>query len=439
MNKFYDVIIIGGGTAGCATAYIAGKLGLKVLLIEKGIHLGGTMTSGLVVPVMKSGNHQINTDFYNILVEEMHKVGGQITYQDNSGWFNPELMKIVLDKMMKDVSVDVRYNAEVKDVKTEGKYVLSLETNKEILSVYNEEVDTDNNSIEKYKPLSVYIGAKYFVDATGNCDFSNNINCKFLEMKSEYQPMSLRFLMSGIDIEKFGKWLLEKDTDRKVTTVENIGGVTHLSTAYTWDTDKQWALAPFFDKAVKEGLLKDSDRNYFQVFTIAGMPSTLAFNCPRIPENLNPNLVKDTSKALIEGREAIYRLSLFCKKYFPGFENAYISNIADFLGVRVSNRLKGKYVYTIDDLKSGKKFEHPALISNYPVDVHNKAKNTSTLEKTGEYQLPIESLMSYDYDNLFVVGRGISADYMAQGALRVQASCFSMGEAVAKYIKNQLS
>ncbi len=439
MNKFYDVIIIGGGTAGCATAYIAGKLGLKVLLIEKGIHLGGTMTSGLVVPVMKSGNHQINTDFYNILVEEMHKVGGQVTYQDNSGWFNPELMKIVLDKMMKDVSVDVRYNAEVKDVKTEGKYVLSLETNKEILSVYNEEVDTDNNCIERYKPLSVYIGAKYFVDATGNCDFSNNINCKFLEMKSEYQPMSLRFLMSGIDIEKFGKWLREKDTDRNVTTVENIDGVTHLSTAYTWDTDKQWALAPFFDKAVKEGLLKDSDRNYFQVFTVAGMPTTLAFNCPRIPENLNPNLVKDTSKALIEGREAIYRLSLFCKKYFPGFENAYISNIADFLGVRVSNRLKGKYVYTIDDLKSGKKFEHPALISNYPVDVHNKSKNTSTLEKTGEYQLPIESLMSYDYDNLFVVGRGISADYMAQGALRVQASCFSMGEAVAKYIKNQIS
>lgn len=439
MNKFYDVIIIGGGTAGCATAYIAGKLGLKVLLIEKGIHLGGTMTSGLVVPVMKSGNHQINTGFYNILVDEMQKVGGQVTYQDNSGWFNPELMKIVLDKMMKDVSVDVRYNAEVKDVKTDGKYVLSLETNKEILSAYNEEVDTDNNSLQKYKPLSVYIEAKYFVDATGNCDFSNNINCKFLEMKSEYQPMSLRFLMSGIDIEKFGKWLLEKDTDRNVTTVENIDGVTHLSTAYTWDTDKQWALAPFFDKAVKEGLLKDSDRNYFQVFTVAGMPTTLAFNCPRIPENLNPNLVKDTSKALIEGREAIYRLSLFCKKYFPGFENAYISNIADFLGVRVSNRLKGKYVYTIDDLKSGKKFEHPALISNYPVDVHNKSKNTSTLEKTGEYQLPIESLMSYDYDNLFVVGRGISADYMAQGALRVQASCFSMGEAVAKYIKNQLS
>lgn len=113
------------------------------------------------------------------------------------------------------------------------------------------------------------------------------------------------------------------------------------------------------------------------------MPNSLAFNCPRIPENLNPNLVKDSTKALIEVREAILRLSIFCKKYFPGFGNAYISNIADCLGVRVSNRIKGKYIYTIDDLKSGKKFENPALISNYPVDVHNKGKNSSTLEKTG--------------------------------------------------------
>jgi hypothetical protein len=123
----------------------------------------------------------------------------------------------------------------------------------------------------------------------------------------------------------------------------------------------------------------------------------------------------------------------------PGFENAYITKIADMVGIRSYRRIKGKYVYTIDDLRKGKKFENPVLISNYPVDVHSKDKNTSTLEMTGEYQLPIESLMSADYENLFVAGRGLSADEMAQGALRVQASCFSMGEAIAKYIKAQLT
>ena len=79
------------------------------------------------------------------------------------------------------------------------------------------------------------------------------------------------------------------------------------------------------------------------------------------------------------------------------------------------------------------------MISNYPVDVHSKDKNSSTLEMTGKYQLPIESLMSADYDNLFVAGRGLSADEMAQGALRVQSSCFSMGEGVAKYINGLLT
>ncbi len=74
MNK-YDVIVVGGGTAGCAAAYMAGKLGLKTLLIEKSIHLGGTITSALVVPAMKSGEHQINTEFYKELISELHSIG----------------------------------------------------------------------------------------------------------------------------------------------------------------------------------------------------------------------------------------------------------------------------------------------------------------------------------------------------------------------------
>ncbi len=435
----YDVVVIGGGTAGCAAAYISGKLGLKTLLLEKGIHLGGTITSGLVIPVMKSGENQINTDFYQALISEMKSVGGQVTYQDNPGWFNPELMKIILDKMMKDANVDVRFNTFVKSAKISPNKIDVININKEILSPYNYTIYTDNIPVIRHNILSVSICPRYIIDTTGNCDFAKLINCEFLENNDEFQPMSLRFMMSGIDITKLGNWLLETDPDRNVTTIEEIDGNVHLSTAYTWDSDKHWALAPIFDRAVEDGVLKDSDRNYFQVFTVAGMPDTLAFNCPRIVKNLDSNLPEDTTEALIDGRESIYRLSKFCKKYLPGCENAYISNIADMLGVRVSSRVKGKYIYTIEDLKSGKKFDNPAVISNYPVDVHSKDKNSSTLEITGEYQLPIESLLSSNYDNLLIAGRGISADHMAQGALRVQASCFSMGEAAAHYIKQQLS
>ena len=431
--KKYDVIIIGGGTSGCAAAYMAGISGLKVLLIEKNIHLGGTITSALVVPAMKCGEHQINTEFYEALVAELNAIGGQATYLDNQGWFNPELTKIALDNLMRKAAVEVFFDTHIQDVCIENKEIKSIKISKEILSVYNESLQEDEDV------LSECIGAKYFVDATGNCEFGKLCNCRFLEEKNEHQPVSLRFLMGGVDVPHFANWLKEFDKDRNVTTVEDIDGFIHLSTAYTWDKGSKWALAPLFEDAVAKKILKDHDRNYFQIFTVAGMPSTIAFNCPRIIDYTDTLQVRSMSKALQLARQNIFRLANFCKIYLPGFENSYISNIADMLGVRVSRRIKGKYIYTIEDVKSGKTFEHPVLVSNYPVDVHSKDKDKSTLHIVQDYQLPLESLMSADYDNLFVAGRCISADFMAQGALRVQASCFSMGVGLAKYLAESVS
>ena len=429
----YDLIVVGGGTAGCAAAYTAGKLGLKTLIIEKSIHLGGTITSGLVVPAMKSSKNQINTDFYNDLINELRAIGGQVTYQNNPGWFNPELMKIALDSLMAKANVDTYFDTHITAIELDNREIKNITISKEILSVYNDKIQ------QSKKTLSEPIETIYVVDATGNCEIGKFCNCKFLEKKSENQPVSLRFMMSGIDLNVFSKWLLEYDKDRNVTTVEDIGGQIHLSTAYTWDMDRAWALRPLFKDAEDKGILKPHDSNYFQVFTVAGMPDTIAFNCPRIIDYNNTLAVKDTSKALILARKTILRLSEFCKTYFPGFENAYISNIADMLGVRTSRRIRGKYIYTMEDIVTGKKFENPVVVANYPIDVHSKKKNSSTLKMVQDYEIPIECMMSNDIDNLFVAGRCISADFMAQGALRVQTSCFSMGEGVARYIAKLIS
>ena len=425
----YDVVVVGGGTAGCAAAYTAGKLGLKTLIIEKNIHLGGTITSGLVIPVMRSGNNQINTDFRTDLIEELRSLGGQTTYQNNPAWFNPELTKIALDNLMRKANVEVFFDTHIIGVKIENREIKRIKISKEILSVSTDEIDMEN------KNLSVSIGARYVIDSTGNCEIGKISNCRFLEKQKEFQPVTLRFMMAGIDLMTFSEWLKNYDTDRNVTTVEHIDGHIHLSTAYTWDKDKKWALEPLFADAVEHGILKRYDTKYFQIFTVHGMPDTVAFNCPRIIDYNNSLEVKNISKALLIARQNIYRYLLFCRKYFPGFKNAYISNIADMLGVRVSRRIRGKYIYTIDDLKSGKKFDNPVVISDYPVDVHSNKQNRSTLQNYNEYQLPLECLMSADIDNLFVAGRCLSADYMAQGALRVQSSCFSMGEGIAKYIR----
>ena len=410
MNK-YDVIIVGGGTAGCACAYIAGKLGLKVLLIEKNSFLGGSITSALVVPAMKTSDNAINTEFFDALYNKLHSIGGAITYSDgNKGWFNPELTKIVLDDMMQEAHVEIRFESEVTKIE-------------ENLSSYIVTINNDNIfSIKDI--LSSPIETKYLVDATGDAKICEKLNCEFLEKK--YQPINLRFIMSGVNVEKFSNWIMEYDKDRDVTTSCIVDGKTYLSTAYTWDSGRNWALKPLFKQAIEDGIITEADSNYFQLFSVAGTSDSVAFNCPRLLNSQNP---------YIEGRASIFRLLNFCKKYLKGFENSYISNIANSLGVRVSNRVKGKYIYTQEDLKSGKRFDYPVVISNYPIDIHSDKKDASKLEKVyQEYQLPIESLIVKD--RLFVVGRCISTDFEAQGALRIIPSCFSMGEGLAKYLKS---
>jgi len=441
----YDVVVVGGGTAGTAAAYIAAINGLNTLLIEKKGYLGGEMTGGLVVPMMNIGNSIINQDFFNVLVYEMSKNKAQIEFQGNKGWFNPHIMKAVLDEIMCKSGVKVLYNAiptgvEVsEDDKIASLYIsYSVPINNE-LSEYNNMIYSDKILAPNVKILSEHIETRYIIDATGNCEFGKICNCNFLGNKSdENQLVSLRFCMRGVNIDVFAEFLKSNDKNREVSPIDVIDGKTHLSTAFTWDKGAEWGLYPIFEKAVDAGDLSVADCNYFQLFTVAGADDEIAFNCPRYPEFIDIYDDKVLSATYEWLNESIIRIVNFCKKYFKGFENAYISQVADGLGIRCSRRIKGKYIYTENDLKSSKTFDNPVLEANYPIDVHKRGKDAGVERVFKSYQLPIESLMSDDIENLFVAGRCLSADFKAQSALRVQRSCLSMGEGVAKYIVKQI-
>ena len=425
----WDLIVVGGGTSGVAAAVSAARNGCKnTLLIEKNSFLGGTQSGSLVTPMMsnalKSGE-KLSSGFFDEICERLASTGDSVTYKDgNPAWFNPEMLKCVYDDFCDEAGVKVLFDTVIVGANVEGSTIKSIQV-------------ANNSGITTLE-------AKYFVDASGDAILSYFAGVGFDSGDNgANQSMSLRFNMANVDLEKFAKWILELDPDSGVTSVDyKPNGEIHLSTACTWD-DKGWKLKPYFDKAVEDGVITLEDSAYFQIFTMPGQKNAVSFNCPRIyaSKSLDTLNMWDTSYALTMGRKQIRRIAEFCKIYLPGFEESYVSLIAPKLGVRDSRRIHGKYTLTEQDIAAAKKFESPVAKSNYPVDVHSKEKNNSELVfLTGDnyYEVPLESLIPDNIENMLVVGRCISATFRAQASLRVQPNCITMGEAAAMYIANKL-
>jgi hypothetical protein len=437
----WDLIVVGGGSSGAAAAISASRQKCKTLLIEKAGFLGGTATGALVTPMMKNmldNNQNLTNGIYMEVLENLKKTGHAATHSDgNPGWFDPEMMKCVLDDICEESGVSVLFNTMVTDVKVQDNLVISVKC-------------FNKSGYSEFK-------AKHFIDATGDADVAalagvpfelgdsdKKYNCIFEEKNEHHhQALSLRFVMDNINLEAFGKWLMEIDPDSEVSSVvKSKEGLLLITTAYTSE-DKDWKLKPYFEQAIKDGVLKSEDAAYFQVFSIPGQKNALAFNCPRIysDKNLNPLNMWDLSYAYKMGRKQIRRIAEFCKKYLVGFQEAYISQIAPELGVRDSRRIEGIYKLTEEDIFKAKKFDNVAAKSNYPIDIHSieKGKNELKFLPSGEYyEIPVESLMPKNITNLLVVGRAISAGFRAEASLRIQPNCWSIGETAGKIVSEKI-
>ena len=120
------------------------------------------------------------------------------------------------------------------------------------------------------------------------------------------------------------------------------------------------------------------------------------------------------------------------QRFVPGFENSFLVESGNTLGIRETRRLVGRYVLSGLDAINCVHFDDDVACGSYMIDIHDPHGKRKALggEISGTcYGIPYRSLIPKTIQNLLVAGRCISADHVAHASTRIQGTCCMTGQA----------
>ncbi len=388
MENRYDVVVVGGGTAGVIAAVQSAREKVKTLLIEKTETLGGSITNARVFApgLFHAWSKQVIKGIgWELITKCVEESGGVLP--DFSQWdikrhwtaqisINTFLYAMLCDEALKEAGCEVLFHAMCANVCECGEEKVITLCTKEGLKE---------------------IRAKVIIDCTGDANVAQ-IAGYAVEKSKNPQPSTYICRLDGYDLSKVDMEKVREAYEEEVRK----GNLRY--------TDLSWNTHGFEPK----WLQKRGD-NANHVFYLKNQGETS----------------KGRSEIATEGRLALLRLYRFFKKQ-QGFENLTITYLAPECGVRETVRIQGKKRIELADFLSGKVYEDAVCYSFYPVDLHtlqDEGLKNIYFEEGVVPTIPRGAMLPQKSTNFLVAGRCISTDQTVNSATRVEASCMAMGQA----------
>jgi hypothetical protein len=411
MAKF-DVLVVGGGNAGCAAAIAAARRGARTLLVERYGFLGGTATAAMVGPWMTfhSGNDRIVGGIAQEMVERLMRKGASPGHvRDSSDYvatitpFDPEVHKALLFEMMGEAGVTLLLHA----------YFLSAHVADS--TVIGASFATIAGTRRR--------DATVVIDSTADALVAESagVPTQQGDERGRVQPATLIFRLSHVDFGKLAEYVrahpdeIRSSLPPDARTPENLTAVAGLHSLW--------------QQARDEGLV-DVPRELVSFF-ISPYPDEVTVNMTRVV-NVDPLDPDDLTRAEVESRLQAMQLFEFFRRRVPGFEGARIAGTGTQIGIRESRRIVGRYTLTRDDVLSGRKFDDAVARSAYPIDLHNPRGSGTTTHRLapGEsYEIPFRCLVPVNCEQLLVAGRCISTTHEALASTRLTPTVMTLGQA----------
>jgi hypothetical protein len=147
---------------------------------------------------------------------------------------------------------------------------------------------------------------------------------------------------------------------------------------------------------------------------------------------------RSLSAGEVEGRRQAIDYLRFLRARVPGFEDAYVLEIAPQIGIRETRRLLGEATLTADDVLGCASVDDAIGVNGWPLELHVAGdvewRWPPIPESRGYNQLPWRMLLPRRATaggalNLLLAGRCASMTHDGHSAARVSGPCFVMGQA----------
>ena len=407
----YDLVVVGGGIAGCCAAVSAARLGCKVALIHNRPVLGGNNSSevrvGLSGLIMQQPYPNLG-----LLLDELGGVGHWTKYeaeQNPSSKRSQQIMSILEKHPEK-----IQHNAGPKSNYEDEKKLALISAEKNItlfLSTHVTDIEKEGNKIVAVRGKNIKTGeetifrGKLFADCTGDGDVGYLAGADYRmgrESKAETGERRAPEVADSLVMGTSVQWYAE-DCGKESSFPECLWAVEFNEQTYRPITRGDWD----WEAGLTDNQITEIE--YIRDYALRAVYG-------------NWDYIKNRSPQKEE------------------FKNQELQWVAYIGGKRESRRLMGDIILCEQDLLESKHYDDASFTTTWGIDLHYPKKiegldeepflSYCESDEIKPYAVPYRCLYSRNIENLFMAGRNISVTHVALGSIRVMRTGGMMGEVV---------